>query len=148
MKKIVRLTESDLVKLVKRVIKEQQTSSLPAMSVDEATQIQKYINSSGSEYVGTDFGIKKDLTMEFMNRGQKPGQGLIVNLKPGDRFNVAAEQMTNVLADNYSLIVVTANNQRVPMTCPGGMATACRSGVIDTTNMPKNLRSPGISSIR
>jgi hypothetical protein len=148
MKRIVRLTESDLVKLVKRVISEQQTSSLPAMSIDEATQIQKYINSSGVEYVGANFEIKKDLTMEFMNRGQKPGQGLIVSLKPGNKFELAEQQMTTPLSNNYDMVVVTANNQRVPMTCPGGMATACNAGVINIKNMPKNLRTPGISPIR
>jgi hypothetical protein len=67
MKKIIRLTESDLVKLVKRVISEQQTGSAkgPKMSSGEAKYISSKLNSSGVEYLDSNYTVVSPFTLTF-----------------------------------------------------------------------------------
>ena len=57
MKKIIRLTESDLVRLSKRVIKEQQDETQNKLWGDIQTLIKTYLNNEGSNDYDKTLGL-------------------------------------------------------------------------------------------
>lgn len=107
MKKIVRLTESDLVKLVKRVIKEQSETTTnkvgPLMSLSEARQLMMLVNDNKKGVRFLDYTdnnkdsikVVTPFTVRFTNPSgsdktfaRSPQGGIVVQYKQGDLLNL------------------------------------------------------------
>jgi hypothetical protein len=155
MKKIVRLTESDLVKLVKRVISEQTQATVngPAMSFKEASTLTKLINSSGTKYIEerdvngrTQFVWLRPWRLTFRNSkfggqmkfARNPAEGeLSVIYQPGDIFNVVPND--DALYSRYNIIVTQLRTMKCTYSYGQGTKTQsgietpdpCKSGIID-----------------
>lgn len=127
MKKIVRLTESDLVKLVKRVIREQASGSVkgPEMNVKDAGMLAKIINTAGTYIdVDDDFKFLKPLNITFGIHSSTPvkfgvdvpEQGTkkeTVMFNVGDMFNVTS---SGSLRQEYpAMVVKTADGKPLQM---------------------------------
>jgi len=124
MKKIVRLTESDLVKLVKRVISEQATTKGPALEPEAVDKIIKAINSAGN-YIDINTGkFLRPLELKFVrgtmkNTGEKltkfgysdtTEEPQIINFNIGDQLN-SSEQATR----KYDTVVVKEKGNLLKM---------------------------------
>jgi hypothetical protein len=79
MKKVIRLTESDLIKVVKKTIKEQSSSSSindGGMDFQDVSDfLDEYMKSHGLEYGYNDFGI--DNSIELLNKFEEYVNGAI-----------------------------------------------------------------------
>jgi hypothetical protein len=155
MKRIVRLTESDLVKLVKRVISEQTQASVkgPEMSFKEASTLAKLINSSGTQYIKEEnvggkpqFVWLKPWKLTFRNSkigsemkfSRNPAEGeLSVVYQPGDMLNVVPSDMA--LFTKYNLIITQLRTMKCTYSYGQNAKTQsgaetpdqCKNGIID-----------------
>ena len=148
MKKIVRLTESDLVKLVKRVISEQTTKG-PEMSNREANFIKMKLNNSGVRYINDDFTVANPFMMEeivtpISGRGGQMAQEYtpsdaaskkITSYQKGDTLNIVETEGDNYGAlgrKSAALAFIQTNGNPIKL---GGNSPNDKKGIIDTKGM-------------
>jgi hypothetical protein len=94
MKKIVRLTESDLVRLVNRVIKEQGvTTSIPALNVGTGESLLKKLNSTPNK--------------------TSAASGQNTNLTGNDRIANLAGIMSSVQRKQVPQMVIVSDNPKL-----------------------------------
>lgn len=142
MKKIVRLTESDLVKLVKRVIREQASGSVkgPEMNVKDAGMLAQIINTAGT-YIDVDdnfkflkplnitFGIHSSAPLKFgVDVPEQGTRKVSVMFNAGDMLNVV--QGASLRQGYPAMVVKTADGKPLQMVGKVGVS----SGLIDLGN--------------
>lgn len=147
MKKIVRLTESDLVRLVKRIINE-QTAKGPEMSNTEANFIKMKLNNSGVRYINDDFTVVNPFMMEEIvtakgGRGDQFAQEYtpsdvaskkITSYQKGDMLNVVeSDPNIPIIGRKSAALAFRQTNGNFIML--GGNSMNDKKGIIDTKGM-------------
>jgi hypothetical protein len=147
MKRIVRLTESDLVRLVKRVVNEQMAQGVgPNMTQVEAQQIARKLNSSGTMYVDESFNVVKPFKLVFFISPQGSGGRAFKEFEQeggpktqeftftiGSKFNVDTELTGGNLNRLFSGISArTTSNSPIKF---AGKSTNDQNGMISTASL-------------
>ena len=134
MKRIVRLTESDLVKLVKRVIKEQSETTTnkvgPLMSLSEARQLMMLVNDNKKGVRFLDYTdnnkdsikVVTPFTVRFTNPSgsdktfaRSPQGGIVVQYKQGDLLNLDETSEFGVPLYNEYRVYQIMDNSNSPI---------------------------------